>query len=106
MCHSSQSTWLHTGEEGKLSSYVSLTSSGHGKNLASRKAGCRLQVAGCSLGMTDDAELVKCMTLTFLRLTFPLCQTRSGTLLSNATKSALSPGDHGRKDIKVSRGLF
>lgn len=56
--------------------------------------------------MTDDAELVKCMTLTFLRLTFPLCQTRSGTLLSNATKGALSPWDHGRKDIKVSRGLF
>lgn len=42
---SSQSTWLHTGEEGKVSSYVSLTSSGHGKNLASRKADCRLEVA-------------------------------------------------------------
>lgn len=42
VCHK-QSAWLHTGEEDKASSYVSLTSRGHGKNLPSRKAGFRLQ---------------------------------------------------------------
>ena len=69
---------------------MSLTLSGHGRNLESRQAGCRL-------GMTDGADLLKDMALTSLRLElFHKVKSELGHCL------AQPPSDHELKDIKVS----